>query len=214
MRLLYGFIIFLFSSASFSVEAKSAPVVVDAGNIYYIQDDRSNVQLTHSGHDHDPVISPDKKHITFIRVSSEVIPEDCRSFSNTSTPYGEQIWIVDIEQKKERLLVNNHFSCSKPMEMIIDPHYLTFSPDGKTLYFLTSAWATSGAVHAVKIANAQQHYLLPANSLKVVADGEYKGDLIVNQHRYLIGGGSYDWYWLFTPEGKEIGPLGEESSIK
>lgn len=107
---------------------------------------------------------------------SEVTPEDCRSFSNTSTPYGEQIWIVDIRDKKERLLVNNHFSCSKPMEMIIDPNHLTFSPDGKTLYFLTSAWATSGAVHAVNIADAKQRYLLPANSLTVVADGEYKGD--------------------------------------
>jgi hypothetical protein len=143
-----------------------------------------------------------------------MIPERCRAFADTRTPYGDQIWIFNIEQKKEQLLVNNVFSCSKPTEMIIDPKQLTFSPDSKTLYFLTSAWATSGAVHAVNINEAVERYLLPANSLAVATDEEYKGNLILNQHRYFIGGGSYDWYWLFTPEGKEIGPLGEEPSIK
>ena len=78
----------------------------------------------------------------------------------------------------------------------------------------TYAWTTSNALHAVNIADAKQRYLLPANSLAVATDEEYKGNLILNQHRYFIGGGSYDWYWLFTPEGKEIGPLGEEPSIK
>jgi hypothetical protein len=34
--------------------------------------------------------------------------------------------------------------------------------------------------------------------------------LIVNQHRYFLGGGSYDWYWVFSPNGKEEGPLGPE----
>ena len=141
------------------------------------------------------------------------MPSDCRSLSNTPISYDEQIWIVNIEHKKERLLVDHHFSCDKPTEVIIDPNHLMFSPDGKTLYFLTSAWVTSSALHAVNIEDAKQRYLLPANSLNVVAYGEYKGNLIVNQHRYFINGGSYDWYWLFTPEGKEIGPLGEKSSI-
>ena len=29
------------------------------------------------------------------------------------------------------------------------------------------------------------------------------------QHRYFLGGGSLDWYWLFTPTGKEVSPVGE-----
>jgi len=45
-----------------------------------------------------------------------------------------------------------------------------------------------------------------------VSKGQYKGYLIVNQHRYFIGGGSYDWYWLFSPAGKEAGPFGETIS--
>ena len=31
----------------------------------------------------------------------------------------------------------------------VHPNDLQFSPDGKTLYFATSAWATSGAIHAI-----------------------------------------------------------------
>lgn len=201
---------------AFSIQAKAqhAKAFIKSGNVYFTQDNGQTIQLTSQGQAHSLVLSPDKKNIAFISTGSEMIPELCRNFADTHSTYGNQIWIVDIEHKKERLLVKNNFACNKPMEMIITPHHLTFSPDSKTLYFLTHAWTTSNALHAVNIFDTQEHYLLPANSLAVVKDGEYKGDLILNQHRYFIGGGSYDWYWLFTPDGKEIGPLGERSSIK
>jgi WD40-like Beta Propeller Repeat len=50
------------------------------------------------------------------------------------------------------------------------------------------------------------------NDIRVVPAGEYKDCLLVQQHRYFIGGGAYDWYWLFRTDGKEIGPLGEDTS--
>ena len=213
MRVLSCFIL-IFLVFSIETEAQNAKAFTRSGHVYFTQDNNQTIQLTSSGQAHSPVLSPDKKSIVFIKTSTKMIPERCRAFADTRTPYGKQIWIFNIEQKKEQLLVNNVFSCDKPTEIIIDPKQLTFSPDSKTLYFLTSAWATSGAVHAVNIKEAIERYLLPANSLAVATDEEYKGNLIINQHRYFIGGGSYDWYWLFTPEGKEIGPLGEEPSIK
>jgi hypothetical protein len=48
--------------------------------------------------------------------------------------------------------------------------------------------------------------------LKVVPSGEYKDCLLVQQHRYFVGSGSYDWYWLLRPDGKEVGPVGEDTS--
>ena len=42
--------------------------------------------------------------------------------------------------------------------------------------------------------------------------GEYRDFLIVQQHRYFLGGGSFDWYWLFRPDGKEVGPIGENAN--
>ena len=51
----------------------------------------------------------------------------------------------------------------------------------------------------------------PAAEFEVVSSGHYRDDLLVQQHRYFIGGGSYDWYWLLKPDGKEIGPVGEDT---
>jgi hypothetical protein len=39
----------------------------------------------------------------------------------------------------------------------------------------------------------------------VVLQGEYQGDLVVEQHRYFVQGGSHDDLYLYEPTGKEIG---------
>ena len=206
MRLFY-FIAFLlaFSSSSF------AGVFVKAGNIYYSQGG-GGIQLTNTNHDDSPILSPNKKLIAFIRTGHQIVPQKCRDFIDTSSKYGNQIWIYNIANKTERLLVDNNFSCNKPKERMVDPQQLHFSPNGKILYFVTSAWAVSGAVHAINVDGAYYRYIQPANTLEVITSGDYQGYLALQQHRYFIGSGSYDWFWLFTPEGKEIGPLGEEVS--
>ena len=76
---------------------------------------------------------------------------------------------------------------------------------------MTPAWAVSGAVHVVDTTNRKERYLLPGSDVKVVPSGEYKDCLLVLQHRYFVGGGSYDWYWLLRPDGKEVGPVGEDT---
>ena len=45
---------------------------------------------------------------------------------------------------------------------------------------------------------------------EVVQSGGHAGCLIVRKHKYFLGCGSYDWYWLIDPQGREIGPIGEE----
>ena len=51
----------------------------------------------------------------------------------------------------------------------------------------------------------------PGLDLEVVGAGEYRDCLLVRQHRYFIGGGSYDWFWLLRPDGKEVGPVGGDT---
>jgi hypothetical protein len=82
----------------------------------------------------------------------------------------------------------------------------------RLLYFVTPAWATSGAIHVVDTTNGEERYLFPGNDLKLVKSGEYKDCLLVQQHRYFVGSGSYDWYWLLRTDGKEVGPVGEDTS--
>ena len=64
-------------------------------------------------------------------------------------------------------------------------------------------------MHVVDVATGREHYVIPGNSLEVVPRGAYAGYLMVEQHRYFMGAGSYDWTWLFSPSGREIGPIGE-----
>jgi len=97
----------------------------------------------------------------------------------------------------------------------IDDDSLCFSPDGTDLYFISSAWVVSGALHVVNVRTGRERFVDAANSVEVVRSGEYAGHLIVNQHRYFLGTGSFDWYWLLDPKGREVGPVGEcEDQVK
>ena len=178
----------------------------------------------------DSIASPDGKLIAFIKPTKKIIPDRCFSTLNpddaieaTADPdtglstepdqsenlkYANQIWIYNTKSKKEKLLVDVNFDCDKPERQMVDPGQIKFSPDSRKLYFIATGWVTSGALHVVNIDGTDEHYLIPANSYQFVKNGQYKGDLIVNQHHYRIKGdtplGSYDWDWLFTPEGKQI----------
>lgn len=200
----------LFFTSPYLIASKSL-IHVESGNIYYGSDNES-IQLTNTGNDGFPALSPNKKSIVFLRRSGPAIPQEC--LTDNAETHSWQIWLYDLVSKKEDLLVAANFNCENIEEMIVFPEVgsLTFSPDSKSLYFLTNAWATSSKLHVVDIASKKQHFLMQANSIKVVNHGKYKGYLIVQQHRYFLNSGSYDWYWLFSPEGKEIGPLGEEES--
>lgn len=190
----------------------AAQVYSDSGNIYYKNNRDKTIKITSSGKDDSPILSSNNKIIAFIRTSHKIIPDACAAFANNKSAFGNQIWTYNLKEKKEKLLVDNNFECDTPEKEIVDPANLQFSPDNKILYFITSAWVTSGALHAVNIDGTNQHYVIFANSFEIVLKGQYKGYLIVRQHRYFIGGGSYDWWWLYTPQEKEEGPLGEEIS--
>ena len=94
-----------------------------------------------------------------------------------------------------------------PEEALADFARLQFSPDGTKIYFLSLAWVTSGGVHVLDLRTGKEEFVCPGNSLEVIHEGEYKGDLMVRQHRYFLGGGSFDWLWLLRPNGEEIGPI-------
>jgi hypothetical protein len=107
-----------------------------------------------------------------------------------------------------QVLVKNSPS-SDPERNLTNFSYLFLSPDSKTLYFETDAWVTAHAIHAFDLSTKSIRFVTNGELECVVLAGRYQGDLVVQQHRYFVQGGSHDDLYLFTPEGKEIGMVAE-----
>jgi hypothetical protein len=193
--LLFGFVLPAFAQT----------VSVKEGNIQLTDKSGQTMALTSSGRDSGPVLAPDGKWVVFVR---KVDGKKIATGSDEVEP--TELWQVRTDGKEATLLVKCRES-PKPESVIAAFENLQFSTNGKLVYFVTPAWATSGAVHVVDTTNRRERYVLPGNNLKIVPSGEYRDCLLVQQHRYFIGGGSYDWYWLLRPEGKEVGPVGEDT---
>ena len=161
--------------------------------------------LTTSRHDSEPVLSPDKKWIVFVRtVAGKKISTGAGGADAT------ELWQIRADGKEPTALVRPKES-DKMESVLAGFSKPQFSSNGKLVYFLSEAWTTSGALHVVDTTNGKEHFVCPAAEFEVVQSGEYRDDLLVQQHRYFIGGGSYDWFWLLKPDGKEVGPVGEDT---
>lgn len=193
--------------AAFAVPAFGQSVSVKDGNIQFTDKSGQTTALTSSGRDSGPVLAPDGKWVVFVR------KVDGKKISTGSVDEVDptELWQVRTDGKEATLLVKCRES-EKLESVIAAFESLQFSTNGKLVYFVTPAWTTSGAVHVVDTTNRKERYLFPGNGLKVATAGEYKDCLLVQQHRYFVGGGSYDWYWLLRPDGKEVGPVGEDTS--
>jgi hypothetical protein len=198
-------LILVFGIAFTALGATAKSVSARAGNIYLSDEVGRAKQLTSGGRDSGPVLSPDGLWIVFIRTVSG---------QRISTNSGDELeptelWQIGANGKDATRLLRCR--TSEKMENVIaefdDPQ---FSSDGRYIYFTTPAWTTSPAVHVVDTTNAKEHFVCPGGSLEVLRSGEYRDCLLVRQHRYFLGGGSYDWFWLIRPDGNEIGPVGED----
>lgn len=187
-------------------KAEAPVAVVKGGNVVLQTSQGGSKQLTTSGRDARPVVSPDGKWVVFVRS----IPGKQISTGSGDVD-AEELWQIGADGKDEIKLVAPR-EAKEVSDLIANFTGLQFSADGRLVYFITPAWATSGAVHVVDTTNRKVRFIVPGNDLKVIHSGEYIDCLLVMQHRYFLGGGSYDWYWLFKSDGKEIGPVGEDTA--
>jgi WD40-like Beta Propeller Repeat len=188
------------------VVASAQTVYVDGGNVFFKADpSKSAVQLTASGKDEQPVLSPDARTVVFVRRTPEKMVE-----TGLGPAEATELWSIRVDGTQANRMVVGR-SATKMDNVLADFHDPNFSRDGSRIFFLSAAWATSAAVHVVNVKTGAEHFVCPGNSLEVLHQGRYAGHLMVTQHRYFLAGGSYDWIWLFTPEGREVGPVVDEN---
>ncbi len=202
MRAIFSLAVLLFASA-----AQAATVDAVNGNIVL-----DGKPITHGGRDFDPVLSPDGKRVVFLRLTGGKPLEDCAAEATTTK--AQELWSVAADGSGAlRLLGLKGNSDVEKTLCAFDS--MQFSSDGRLLYFETPAWATSGAIHVYDFKTGKERYFLPGNGLQVLnrcRDARYRDALIVAQHRYFVFEGSFDWLWLFSPAGKQIGPVGESDT--
>lgn len=186
---------------------RGADVRVEArnGNIVLLDASGREKQLTSSGRDASPVLAPDGKWVVFVR---SVDGEKIETPTEPQDP--AELWQVNVSGKDATRLLRTRAS-GKVEQLIVGFESIQFSSDGRLVYFVTPAWVTSGAVHVVDTTNGKERFLLPGSDIEVLHRGEYRDHLLVAQHRYFLGGGAFDWWWLFKPDGSEVGPVGEET---
>lgn len=199
---------FLFRLLAFLLLAASAAaqgVSVEQGAVTYTARDGSKRRLSDGPQDEQPVLSPNGRAVVFLRN----LPGRSIAAGSGEVP-ARELWLVPVEGgSAHRLLAPR--DDPKPERLLAGLQNPRFSPDGSVVYVESAAWATSGAIHAVEARSGRERFVVAGHSLTVVPSGPYRGCLVVMQHRYFLGGGSFDWYWLFRPEGKEVGPIGEDA---
>jgi dipeptidyl aminopeptidase/acylaminoacyl peptidase len=194
------FLIGLFAQATMA-----GPLSVRNGNICMVGSSGEIKELTSSGDDSQPVLSPDGHWVVFVRT----LPGKTIATGNGDSPATE-LWQIGVDGKHATLLVRPR-SSDKMENVLANLSKPQFSSDGRRVFFVSDAFATSGAVHVVDTTNGKEHFVCGGSDVEVIRSGEYRDCLLVAQHRYFIGGGSYDWYFLLHADGKEIGPVGEDT---
>ena len=192
----------LWLGATLSATAQS--LQAKQGNISFASASGEVRQLTTSGLDSAPVLSPDGLTVAFIRATPGRTVMTALGLAEVT-----ELWTIGTDGEGAKRIVQGG-ERPKPRRPIAGMENPQFSPDGRVVYFESVSAVVSGAVYAAELANKAETRVCSGHTLQVVRSGRYTGHLVVQQHRYFVQGGSYDWFWLLRPDGVEVGPIGED----
>lgn len=171
------------------------------GNIFYRNQNSEIRQITFKNLSEEAILSPDKKKIAFLRQPTNDSTAEC-----VEEPYGfggnswQEIWLYNLITQEEILLTSAKDTCYGYIEKLV------FSLDEKKIYFKHSKWVTSSAIEVVDIETKKVTFMGGGNTLEVIREGEYKGNLLVSKHKYhpAPNYGAYTASCIVSPEGEEL----------
>jgi len=127
-----------------------------------------------------------------------------------------ELWLASTQDGSARRLLTaqEHEEPQRNLTSFASPQ---FSPDGRTIYFLAEAWATSGAVHALDIHTLSERFVIDAVSALVIPSGPHVGELFVQRHQYKTFPGegfhAFQWCGIVNPRGQIVRTLSEDESL-
>jgi dipeptidyl aminopeptidase/acylaminoacyl peptidase len=182
--LLAGLVLTFYPGVLFAADPA---VFVKGGNVYYRDAGDQVRQVTNTGLDSGPTLSPDGTRIAFVRTIAR------------GTQYKEDditaLYLFDIVSGQEVRAIEPH-----PEFMSV--HSPVFSLDGGFVYILASRWATSDAVYQVNLASRTERFIIDGNTETVIRNGPWRGYLLVSRHRYRPTGGSYNPTFVVRSDAK------------
>ena len=100
------------------------------------------------------------------------------------------------------------------MKTIACINHPVFSLDQKSIYYVSAAFATSGAIHRVDLKTKEDVFVIDGGSVDVIPDGKYKGLLLVDRAliKFDQNGetmGRNDYLWLVFADGKPFFEIGQ-----
>lgn len=219
-RLLLTMVLMLFSSASYA-----ASVAVEKGNVFYKDNEGREKQITFTGLDEYPRLHPNGKWVYFIRSFEGQLKDEkyCppKGKKIVPGPLKEELWRVKTDGTSAKMLYRAKGSAvdgPDPDYPVYSVSNIQFSPKGDKVYFETPEWVTSAGLHIMNADGSGERLLGAGTETKIILSARtmnesenYSGYIVTTQHRYFYYGGSYDWWYLFTPDlKKELGPLGDD----
>lgn len=174
--------------------AMADQVRVITGDLILSKDDGSQTTLVDSNDIREATMSPDGNWIAYVRA-----PGAGR----------EEIWLMDSRSKVSRKLLSSK-PHQDPKKNLTDFNTLAFSASSRQLFFLSSAWGDSDALHRMSLTSSRALFITDANDLRVITRGPKAGSLLVQQtHSYYDGAKRNRWS-LVTSGGREVRELGDD----
>ncbi len=149
-------------------ESGSSVVYEENGNIF-LKENRKTHQLTQTGKDSEPILSPNGKWVAYNREIREKT-EKCSKWEDPFPCPSDELWIFNLETRSQHLLLEprEHTPELKAQEVLYQFNGKEFSPSSKTIYFTTPAWVVSDAIHAVDSDGKNERYIMHGYAFQVV----------------------------------------------
>lgn len=193
-------------NAGLTIDPKGRNFFGPVGNIILVGANCEKTVLTTSGLDFDPRFSPNEEKIVFVRRTPERKVE-----AGPGDFEANEIWVMDRTGSNPKKVVEGRQH--KDMKLNLTGLRMPiFSNDGSQIYFHGAFAVVTDGNWVFNLNNGRVSFFSSGSIYGIVKNGPWKDHVFVGQHRYYVGGGSYDWFWLYDSNGEEIGTIGPTAS--